>query len=1622
MASSDNPVGNLIDNLFSKKSKSTSDYLLKLSEFRSATGQETMERPSFLIKHTDPFGIFRRYGEFKKTKTIGTFETFKGATLERTKALGAFTEASARISSFMSGGKFSIDTFDVVPSLKTQFQKSLYKTFGKLSQVEGLELLQRGKEIYLGSAQLGFVPLPVQGARGTLEGGIVQIGGKRRGAYQLATMGKELTEQSYSEVFYNKLLDIVEGFGDKGLSRPSAAQEVLKKIKKISKTQVGIGATGKAVKLSELLAASEKIRGMPDTGLTAMYKGQQSIVVEKSFDRVGKPGEEFVTEIFRRRKDFTDAKRAISQITKSRGLSIPTELPFLQAVSGDQKLTAGQALRAAYNVMDRYTSVDLPAMYQKLGISGMSAMSKADFLVEAEKNLVVSATSAKKLFGAFFSSRAKQKGMHQLYKAAPVSKLEAKQIIESGGRPVPFFATEDELAQLPRNMVATRRPFRALVLDFNNDIASQLITQDAGALFTEKGLASVARRQYVGQLRFKGAGKHVLDAVETLIGSSALDAGATGRLNITRSEFIRASTFSIKRADLTQREKAIRRIAFGFSKTADGGYVKREGFGILEQLSRGMLPGGEGGVFVSSAYEQGTLRLNLMTKGAVASGSTGLVVGGVRLTGIATRSNHVLNKDLQTIGSLQKTLAEALGVDVVVAKTDFQKMATLDVFLENFHAVLERNGLRDQFAKELGKGTQTVVAGGGYTIATAASKGEAAKRAMRVVKKLRTMGNSDPKYKEIADQIVRKRSKGGEVNLARVGAAASLSGLSDIQQFAKAGTVVELPGFVRSDQRLDTNLNNRAKITLGKFKTLAFGSAMLGYKNAMEDPLVRDLAFQQKMFNWNPKKNDFVLGNDHPIKKFLRALADPDAVKLKESEIVRIKNGELYLGDKKLKALPDIAKFTDKSGGVSKEALKGTILDPDIGDFLYLDLGKKHKLNLLGQDINKKDILGGIEHRYIPIPKQLLRAEKAVDGRIVIGKTHPGYAAIKMLTEIEAGKSALSSVAPAMKAIFDKLGGKKGYLSKMHTVHLPAGFSGRLVPQQSSILGKADFANPEKIFEAAVSRQQLISAIETRKGTLGDKLYKKLIKEAKEEKFIYSMFMADPTQRAEHMSAFKLQLLDEPISSAGKVSVQALGMDIQMHPLAYKMVERDTDNDRIVINLLGRRNDVKIEDRIARQVKGIAPSLGYFEEKMAQAAASVTKVSQEALGELFSAFIGQKTFASLGYSQVRPTVERLLPTLLSEGVEGLRRAGISIGGGNRAVSVGLVEDIRGMFRGAFSGAAGTANMEKQLAGALNISQYLFQSGVKKGIGKAAQRELGIALIDIADSARQSFNLENVLKKSYEAFLPFVKGSDTSRIFQAGELLLESSTPKVLEGLVAGAQKGTQDYLERKAAALLSMTVGLGYGLSGKMSSMGTVAGFAEDTSIFQETGQIFKRIFGPLAGITRKSSGTAAASTESTAATTSMTKAVVPPSPSFGERMSKIKSDLFKDISDISKSKYFKPAAIGLAAFAGIGIVNRATAPEALSTSLPPPTDTTTPMDIGPTLPQMRTPPRINTSSFAPSAGRFRHNQKFGPVQTNLFDNRVDNRVIINDNTSSRQNSWLLRRQMDKESESDFAY
>jgi DNA polymerase III epsilon subunit-like protein len=1828
MAAPDNPVQNVLDGLLSSKDRPrVGEYLLKLSQIRSAAGLSEIDldrSPSTLTSQTDPFGIIRKYREFDITKTPF------GPGADRIRVTEKFQEVASRISSFMEiGGPGAAP-------LKTDLQKRLHAAFGRLAQVPGIELLQGsgGKELYIGSVQLGFVPLPIQGKRGSLEGGIVQIGSKRRGAYQAMVMGGTISERSYSEIYYNKFAETVErlgvspkvsgisnvksplvifdlettgttikgpggktgqlslgadqeiiqfsatrfeggktrrlnlyitpegkieykghgltkrtlrkkgavslqsaaseiddflrgatlaghgikgfdlpvlqanlakaginldlanqgivdtleieralrpgqpatlgaafkrargktlknahnaavdtaatasllrkqlsevlgpGFdknlallGEEGLSKgintllqtlgpTMSAQTVIQSLDRLKNTVIGFGSTGKQITLNQLLATPERIRGMSDTGLTAMYKGQEAIVLEETFGS---------SDIFKRRKEFLDARRTISQITKSRGVSVP-EVEFLNRFRVGGKISAGQAIRAAYSIVDRYTEEDLPAMYAKLGITGLQPLTKADSLVEAHKNLVVSATSARRIFGTRHSIRAQQKGLQQLKKAAPITAAEARRIMRAGGRPVPYFMTEAELAETPKGVIAMKRPSRTLVVDFNNAGLTQIFTQDAGALMTPKGLQATARIQHIGQIKIKGAGQIRLKAIQTLTGIDPFDPMSEGVLDIGRGEFGKAADLFVTNKQLSKRELAIRRLIF--RHTAEG-RIPTAAYGYMEAISRrGQGPYSLAGIedappTVSSVFEQGTLRLNLRTSKLVSSASVGLVSATTRLTGAAARADNLLAGDLNKLASM-------FGVEKVIAKSDFQKMDVTDIFLENFYGLLERNNLTAEFQHLLGKSKAVVAARGGYTIGLAASKFEGAKRAMRVVKEIRRKGVTDPRYAAIADQMLKKAGQ-GFMGVNRIGTATSLAGL-ELSNYASGATLVDIPEFVRSDQRLDTNMGNRIKITLGKFKTLAQGSMLLGYKDALEDPLVRDLGFNFKMFGWDPKKSDFVLQNEHPIRKFLTALADPESIKVTGQEVVTIKNGQLYLGDRALKALPDIKELSSKGAGVPRELLEGTILDPDIGDFLYLDLGKKKKLNLLGKDLTGKNILGGMQHRYIPIPKKLLRVEKGPEGRIIAGRTHGAFALLKMLSAVESGRDLTKEmISEAMTDIFDSLGGKKGLLSKMHTIQLDTGYSARLVPQQSTLITEKDLLSPWRMFEGGVSREQLLRSLQTRRGSIPESEFQRLTKVAKEENVMYSMFMADPAQRGGHMSVFKLRLLDSPIAAnaPNKMFVAQFGLDIQMSPLAFKYFERDTDNDRIAIQLLGSGTK-ELRSRLARQVMAVAPAINYFKKEMAKVTQNIARTAAEeipVLSDILGAFIGQKSFASLGYSQVRPTVERILPSLV-EGPEMLKLAGARIGSGKRAIAQSELDSIRSMLMGGIDTKAGLKFAREQVAGSASLGAYLFQSGVKKGASKKAQRELNIALIDIADSARQSFVLDDVLTSSYKAFSKFIESADTSRIFEAGKLLNRAdqatkSLPKVLEGLISGFQQGTDEYLRAKAAALMSMTVGVGYGLSSKIPSIGTVAGFAEDTSIYKEKKQIFKRIFKPLAGIVEKVTGTGKAISPQTGGTTTppgVTRAKVPQKPTFSQRMSNVKTDLMKDLSALSESKYLKPSLAIAGGMAVVGLLNRVTAPDVLSAPLPPPADTSYPTDRGPSLPSFKPAPRINTSGFTPSASRSRQNQRFGTIKTNFFEPRMDNRVVISDNTSSRQNSWLIRRQMERESESDFAY
>lgn len=1457
----------------------------------------------------------------------------------------------------------------------------------------------------------------------------------------------------------------------KTLSGTSRAEATFASLKRLKNIKIGIGSKGKSVSIRELLATPAYVRGMSDTALTAMYKGNQVLALEDFLGRTGEEGEKLVSELFLRKQRFVDAKRVISQVMKSRGLSVPENIEFLsQSRLGalGQNIKASVAVREAYKVIREYNEF-LPKALEAFGLGGMHPLIKPDGLIEKEKNIILPSKQSADIFGREFSDRFQKKGLHQVYKGSPITRSMARKMQNAGVRPVPYFATHSELMEgVPAfestgtKIIGTRKPFQALVIKLKGSHGYETVFGDSGMYSTEAGLSASARRQFLGEIKIKGPTGEVLKAYETLTGRSALDTeGKLGRLEISTQEFERItksmSLSSKERAKfLTKREKALAKLMYAPTRDLATGKIvmaPRQDFGVFRMLAERTLPGAalfnaqgraatreaasSGAVLVSPHYSSsGVLSLRLQSIDQLAAGTTGDVLGGVRLTSAAVREGHVLGGLIHQLdnsrvkGAVGTKEARAYKVERIIGAEDVAKMSKTDVFLENFHATMQRYGLFDEFSHLLdttGDRIKTTVSGVKYltgSVATPADKKSALQAAGKVLKELRRRGATLHRGVSFANIAV-EASKGMDVTKS----VSQILGGTYLKDQILEARVVTIPGIAgRSDQKLDTNLRNRVKISLGKFKTMALGSGLLGYESPMHDPLIRDLGFQTSMFGWDHSTKDFVLHETNPIRKFLTGIAAPSSVKPEASQIVTIgQNGELLLGGKALKKLPGIEQFKTSAGGVDPRALKGTILDPELGDFFYLDLGEKRKLGLLGQGKDGKSILGEIEHRYIPIPRALLRAERGTDGRIILGKDHPAYNLIKMLTTLKAGAPAKivnKATRAAVQSIYKKLGSKKGLLSKMQTVHLDSGFRARLAPQQFGLHDLASFGSSKKLFQGAVSREQLITAIQLREGHyLGAGAtdasraeYQRLLQQARTEKSIFTMFMADPTQRPEHMSLFELHITDKPLASSTRIKIAEMGLDIQMSPLAYKMFERDLDNDAISIMLLSGANK-EYRDRIARQMRAIKPALKFFKD-----AAYKVKTAAEAstLGEIFAAFTGQKTFASLGYSTARPTVERLIPALFGkEGIAGLEKRGIKV----KLTSTEVAE------MGSFLG-AGTKEFEKAYSGSVALAQYLYQSGVGKATQKGSQEALNIGLLELGeDVAARGLNVVESAKKSADLFYNFLKEQGKQRVFGAARHLEESSTPKVLEGLLQGAQKGTEEYLLRKASILMASTIGLGYATASKLGNVSGVAAFAEDENVFYSQSSMFKKIFGPLAGIFRPevepSSGMAGGATPGGTGQgpSKVVKAVVPEASTFAERMSSLKSEMLSGLKALTESKFFAPALIGTAALAGIGLINRATAPDLSTTaSLPPPSDTSMPTDRGPALPNMKAPPRINSSNFTPSASRYRHNQQFGSVNSNFFQNRVNNHVTIDNRTSSRSNSWLIRRQMDMESESDFAY
>jgi DNA polymerase III epsilon subunit-like protein len=1709
MNKSDNPVQKEIDRLFGGESTpGTTDYLYKLKTLQANLTGQNIDKISYLLKATDPYGILRSGNRFKVLSGEQSFAEI--GNLLHPRAAGALS-ALARTS----------------PSL------SIYRD---------------GNEIYLGSHHAGFVPLPKQSKSGGLADNLVHVAGKSRGAYKATFLGQDgnVVRKTYTDLFYETFeskvmgllgtrrslprpiaggspivlfdlettgamnaaghLDltarqevvqfsaikihgrklermniyikpngaieygghgltserleklgarslqdaapeiarfmqgaVTSGYNVKGFDIPVlqanlaragiamdlsqhgvidvmdlhraatgqfggtlssafgmvtgrrmsnahnaaadvaatlkilrhytgagidgdqiarganaammsghselSAHEAIRQLRTINNTVIGVGPrAGKGrIALSELLGTGAIIKGMATNALTAAYVGLQSVVMQL-------PGSGPLHRVFQDRVKAAEARRVISQVAKSRGKSVP-DMPWLESLQfNGKKLTASQALAAAYKVYDDYTGVRLPAMYDALGIPGQSPLSKPDSLVEAGSNLIVSTPEAGALFGNAFSQRMMFKGASQYYTSSPITLRQANNWTGMGRNPVRNYMSlgESKLGAhtLSSDFVGSSLPMRVLVMDTPHELATRLLTQDSGSLLTNRGAKALAMGQGFGQLTYKGANERIFQAFETLTGADpfSLTPEATD-FSLNRREFSRATNKYIKRKRLSAREKAIRTLAM--YRNSSGELVKRESYGALNLLARGNLPAGR-----ARAYRSGGKFVINLFSDLASSASVGMVAAGVRITGTGVRTSHTFAAE-----------ARQAKYDYMITRDVFRKMDTGDVLMENFMGIAKQHKLHLTFPDQMAR------------IGTG-SRAQDVRIALGVVKLLRGRGG---KFAQVADKIISKRSATRR-GIERLGKRVNLPG-------GGTGTLLTVPTILRGNQRLDVNIQKKIKLTLGKFKTLAFGTGMLGYSDPFQDPIFNFFSQQFSRFgvSWDPKKMDLDLTDNHPVKRFVAGIVTPGFTP-DSSQVIRMMNGQMHLGDTPLVNLPSINDFSVKTGGVDRAALKGTLLDPSLGDMFYLDLGKERNLGLFGGKV-----LSGIDHRYIPVPRSIMRLDKSVDGGVTVQKSHPAYRMLSALIDFQnTGKASRKNLRHAIQNIFSKLGGKTGILNKSSIAHISSGFHARLIPQQTGMFTPENFSSPRKVFEAGVSRRQVINSLLMRQGSMPEAQFAELMGQAKTKSHMYGIFGVDPMQRLEHASMTKFKLIDDALVSS---NLAEYGMDVQAHPLQFLSTERDTDLDPARITFLERKNIKQYKDRIRRQAKGIAPIVGYFRNILSTPDKGV-KVSKELAGDLMTAYVGQKSFASLGYSQVRPTLERLMPIIASEGAEGLITRKLAFTEGPLALTMQEIHGINKIF-------AGSGMAAEEISGAFNLSQYLFQSGVGKGTSKDAQRGLVTSLIALSEmgGSGKEINIDEALRIGTNAFDEFLRVSDKNRMFQSAALL-EKSTPKVLEGLMAGVEDNSEAILRRRAAILMSATIGLGYAVAAKVKNNYTLSAFVEDQLHDTDGSSLFKRVFGPVAGVFGLESGVGEEVDDTIKVPSKLS--------AFSEEWTRFRA-----------SKHFKPAMIAAGAVAAIGLYNSATAPD-FSSPISPMSDTSRPRDMGPSTPNFSNTARINTSRFTPSASSSKNYQGFNPVNSNIFDSSSNSRTIVDNRSFARQNSWLSRRQMDIDAESQF--
>lgn len=1433
------------------------------------------------------------------------------------------------------------------------------------------------KALFFGHETVGFAPLPISRGRGPLGGALVNIGYK---SYSSVRMNG----RSASDYIYSALNDMLGADrGNYGLDRIVKAAN---NFWGISTNQNSLGSLleeksyQKAANVGKLLRGGVFVRGVNNSITSALNSSTKNIV---GFGR----GHFIDSPVGKLISNFSEAQKVVNYITKT-GYS---------PVKGED---AVEAFEKAKGIIEAFPRIMFGTL-QRMGVAEGYPYVNPKYFLGGNNLVIPHAENIKAIFGNLpLSKSAREKGLYQEFKIAT---LTTGQLERMGAHALPPFMLRSYYNAAKESAITNAlyrgQPLTIGVMDFNNPLFSRLYTQEGGAIST--GSRKLATRLPTGEITLRVGSTAAADNLGSLFGVSFSGGKFIGNQEIrfTEKDIDRALRTDTKYKKLSPIQRKIRSF---FGEKGSG----KKYSGLLDRIGQF-----HGDMFLSSAELRGNQAiLSFTSREDLIASSTELVAGSRRLTAIEPLASH----DMFEL----KRIARSLGVDYLVSHDEFLKMHHDKVFLENFFDVAKRNNMLNSVMSEMGISTGhiPILTGKKRYMGDVPLIGDARtahQKAQEIVKK---WAGGTSEEQKIAEKVMRGTALDIDNSVL------SKLGINSIRTFT-------MMGGLRTDFMHDINLMKSTRINPKKLINLANRSRLLGYSSPSEDPIFRTYwgllkNLRKGEIDFNEELFEFFLPDSSRLKMASQAIFNRHTPE--EKYVMKLSGGKFSRKGVELKKLPDYESFRQsRTGGVKFQSLKGTILDRSNPKLTFIDLGKEVNVRL--SDTLEAPI------RYFPIPSEYIRTTKGVDGRLSLSESHVASHYVKVINRLESGadpndiSDLLGKAIQGFGRTLSKGGtsARRGMMENLNTVLIKSGLRVRLAPQRSNAFNARNFTDTDNLFNVYASKSEIVDAL-VRKQGMAPAEVKSILDDIKHNKFTHVLLNIDPTQRAEHHILARLMIRDNGSKKSffGQVS-------LEMHPLLFRMTERDTDRD--VANLLfpgvHGANRAELEAQIARQREKIAPFMWWHKYELEHGISTAKDFNllgsmrnaknrillkltdaSESLGfESFAKFLSQKTEAPSGYTLAR-SVDKYINPMAFGNAEELANLGI-----DPTVS-GIVDKFRKV-----------TSKEK-----VGVAEALMQSLYQGGVSKASESTLldvrqELAKLRASVSANPgAYTFESIAERSTEIFKTFLESQSSKRrefmaapflinrlrekgvITKSNELVLADLERELSSHLsrVPGVNKEfareyttLQKHIMNEAANVLGETFGVAYGIGNLVKNK--PKGILDVLQRRITSPGAVASMFADLAGVRPDQLGTA----------------------TISEKIaSKSVAEIGKELGTFfSHPSTMKGLLIGAGVGLGAAVVGINSGGEMFGDSpLPPPMQEFMPSDYGPSVPSIQAPPKIYTSST--QIPRYASSSSYGgfnPPPASSIGSRSYTDVVVRNKTHS-MSEYLMLSDMRRSSNSDF--